>query len=188
MDVLASRLATLERLVFGDSDSVTELDTTLASQVLQIEHQLAKVLAENPSLAQGLGKYNKLQATIDGDSDIELQRGLLGVEAKAELILNNQTALQTLPYLRTIGDLQAKANQPEYKGLADELCKIEQKIEPQHEAQLADFKRVVEDISGIVDRYHAETQVLSEMFVRWDQLLTAMERKVLDAERQAKAN
>ncbi|KAJ1937474.1 hypothetical protein GGF37_005195 [Kickxella alabastrina] len=180
MDILNARLEALERNVYSAENRAAT--GNLVEQVAEIELQLSKTLSENASLAQGLEKYEKLRGTIDGDGDLELNRQMLGIAAKTELILLNDSALHTITDLRTIGDLQAKANQPEYAAAAELLPRLQQSLEPQHESQVADFRKVVDDISSIVDRYHSETEALSEMFVQWDQILTGIERKVLELE------
>ncbi|KAJ1957049.1 hypothetical protein GGI12_005135 [Dipsacomyces acuminosporus] len=180
MDVVGSRLEALERTVYSASSSAEAAN--LAEEVAQIERQLAKTLAGNSSLAAGLQKCtNKLRDLIDGDGDLELHRRLLGVDAKTELILLNSDASQTLSDLRTIDGLQNKINQPEYKSAAEQVPRL-QSIEAQHGSQASEFKNVVSDVSSLIDRYHSETEAVSEMFVEWDRVLASMERKVSELE------
>ncbi|KAJ1728678.1 hypothetical protein LPJ61_003907 [Coemansia biformis] len=174
MDVLGTRLEALERRVGGAADRTGA--EGLAAQVAHIERRLSKILADNAALALGLEKYEKLRDVIEGDGDMELQRRLLGVDAKVELILLNEDAPAVLSDLRTIHDLQSRINQPEYAavaGLLPQVCGLEQR----HGGQAAEFRQVVAEVSSLVDRYHAETEALSEMFIRWDQALTAIERR-----------
>ncbi|KAJ1807555.1 hypothetical protein LPJ56_004887 [Coemansia sp. RSA 2599] len=188
MDVLVSRLEALERAVYSaERHTPVHADNNhnnsgLVEQVLQIERQLGKVLSENSALGTGLQKYEKLRGSIDGDGDLELSRQLLGVNAKTELILLNDSALRTLPDLRTIDSLQGKVNQPEYAAAAELLPRIKQSLEPENEQQMMEFKQVVADISSMVDRYHTEVDALSEMFVQWDRILANIERKVTELE------
>ncbi|KAJ2588205.1 hypothetical protein EV177_009455 [Coemansia sp. RSA 1804] len=118
---------------------------------------------------------------IDDDGALEHSRRLLGIGAKAELIMLNDTALQTVSDMRTIGDLQAQINRPEYSKAAEQQTRA-RAVEQQHSIQASEFRAVAADISSVIDRYYAETEVLSEMFVQWDQALTAIERKVADLE------
>ncbi|KAJ1850589.1 hypothetical protein LPJ73_003379 [Coemansia sp. RSA 2703] len=184
MDILASRLEAIERIVYSTEQRKVSSET-LGKQVTDIERQLARLLADNSALSQGLEKYEKLRGTIDGDGDLELDRQLLGINAKVELIMLNDSAQQTISELRTIEGLQSKVNQPEYAAAAELLAKIKNNLEPENEQQLAEFRQVVADISLIVDRYHAETEALSEIFIEWDRILTGLERKVSNLERSA---
>ncbi|KAJ1722324.1 hypothetical protein LPJ53_003234 [Coemansia erecta] len=185
MDILVSRLEAIERIVCSTEHRPVSSEP-LGEQVAQIERQLARLLADNSALSQGLEKYDRLRGTIDGDGDLELDRQLLGINAKAELILLNDSAQQTISEMRTIEGLQSKVNQPEYAAAAELLPKIKKSLEPENERQLAEFRRVVADISSIVDRYHTETEALSEIFIEWDRILTGLERKTSELERSAK--
>ncbi|KAJ1853835.1 hypothetical protein H4R99_004338 [Coemansia sp. RSA 1722] len=189
MDLLVSRLEALERAVYSaerHAEAAAHLDSStrngLVEQVLQIERQLGKVLSENSALTTGLQKYEKLRGSIDGDGDLELSRQLLGVNAKTELILLNDSAPHTFSDLRTINSLQGKINQPEYAAAAELLLRIKQSLEPENDHQMTEFKQVVADISSMVDRYHSEIDALSEMFVQWDRILVNIERKVTELE------
>ncbi|KAJ2657672.1 hypothetical protein IWW48_004417 [Coemansia sp. RSA 1200] len=126
-------------------------------------------------------QHEKLRDIIDDDGALEHSRRLLGIGAKAELIMLNDTALQTVSDMRTIGDLQAQINRPEYSKAAEQQTRA-RAVEQQHNTQASEFRAVATDISSVIDRYYAETEVLSEMFVQWDQALTAIERKVADLE------
>ncbi|KAJ2073415.1 hypothetical protein GGI09_007513 [Coemansia sp. S100] len=176
MDVLNARLEALERGVLS-ADGRTNNTENVSEQIAHIERCLAQVLADHAPLAQGLEKYTKLKGVIDGDGDLDLSRQLLGVGAKAELVLLNDSAVHTLSDLRTIRDLQRNISQPEYAAAAEVLSKARE-LELQHSKQAGELRRAVADISSVVDRYHAETEALSEMFVRWDQVLTGIEREV----------
>ncbi|KAJ2757498.1 hypothetical protein IWQ56_006250 [Coemansia nantahalensis] len=180
MDILEARLDALERRVGAGSGK------DLAAQVAQMERQLAAILADNAALALGLEKYEKLRDVIEGDGDLELQRRMLGAGAKAELILLNEDAPRTLSDLRTIRDLQARINQPEYAAAAELLPRIGE-LEQAHGGQAAEFRQVADEVTSLVDRYHAETEALSESFLGWDRALAAIERQVakLEAARHA---
>ncbi|KAJ1644679.1 hypothetical protein J3B02_004949 [Coemansia erecta] len=189
MEILVSRLEALERAVYSAehhtavrADNNGSSGAGLVEQVLHIERQLGKVLSENSALGTGLQKYEKLRGSIDGDGDLELSRQMLGVNAKTELILLNDSALRILSDLRTIDGLQAKVNQPEYAAAAELLPRIKTSLEPENEQQMAEFKQAVADISSMVDRYHTEIDALSEMFIQWDRILASMERKVTELE------
>ncbi|KAI8324425.1 hypothetical protein GQ54DRAFT_296124 [Martensiomyces pterosporus] len=179
MDVLNTRLEALERSVYAASSSVEMVN--LVEQVAQVERQLNRTLAASSSLALGLQKYEKLSGVIDGDGDLDLHRRLLGMDAKAELILLNDGASQTLSDLSTIQDLQSRTNQPEYKTAADQIPKLHP-IETKHGVQMSEFKSAVSDVSSLIDRYHSDTETLSEMFIQWDLILTTLERKVSELE------
>ncbi|KAJ2006889.1 hypothetical protein GGI04_001232 [Coemansia thaxteri] len=172
MDVLNARLESLERSVLSaDGPTSTE---NVSEQVALIERQLGRVLADHAPLTQGLEKYDRLKGIIDGDGDLDLSRRLLGLGAKTELILLNNGAMQTLADLRTIRDLQSKISQPEYSAAA-ELLPRARELEQRHCQQAAELKQAVADISSVVDRYHSETEALSELFIRWDQILAGLE-------------
>ncbi|PIA18856.1 hypothetical protein COEREDRAFT_84808 [Coemansia reversa NRRL 1564] len=175
MDALVTRVAALERCVCSVEDN-TQVENLLG-QVALIERQLGKTLSEHASLALGFEKYEKLRDVIDGDGDIELSRRMLGVDAKMELILLNSDFQKTLSSMRNIRDLQPRVNQPEYATAAALLPQLH-KIELLHADQTSNFGQVVAEISSIVDRYHAETEALSEIFITWDRMLTTIERKV----------
>ncbi|KAJ2783208.1 hypothetical protein GGI18_003542 [Coemansia linderi] len=153
----------------------------MSEQIAYIERRLGQVLADHTPLAQGLEKYTKLKGVIDGDGDLDLSRQLLGVGAKVELVLLNDSAVHTLADLRAIRDLQSNISQPEYAAAAKLLPKARQ-LEQQHTEQAGELRRAVAGISSVVDRYHAETEALSELFVRWDQILTGIEREVSELE------
>ncbi|KAJ2767195.1 hypothetical protein IWQ57_004053 [Coemansia nantahalensis] len=175
MDILEARLDALERRVGAGSGK------DLAAQVAQMERQLAAILADNAALALGLEKYEKLRDVIEGDGDLELQRRMLGAGTKAELILLNEDAPRTLSDLRTIRDLQARINQPEYAAAAELLPRIGE-LEQAHGGQAAEFRQVADEVTSLVDRYHAETEALSESFLGWDRALAAIERQVAKLE------
>ncbi|KAJ2890739.1 hypothetical protein GGI21_006071 [Coemansia aciculifera] len=153
----------------------------VSEQIANIERRLGQVLANHTPLAQGLEKYAKLQGVIDGDGDLDLSRQLLGAGAKLELVLLNDNAVQTLADLRAIRDLQGHISQPEYS-VAAELLPKTLELERRHITQTGELRRAVADISSVIDRYHAETETLSELFVRWDQILTGIERNVSELE------
>ncbi|KAJ1863441.1 hypothetical protein LPJ78_004061 [Coemansia sp. RSA 989] len=178
MDALAARLESLERTVgaVGPTATVAGSDNT-AKQVSLIAHKLDKTIADYSSFQQLLDKYEKLRNIIEGDGDLELSRQLLGVTAKTEMILLNDDIQKIMSDLHIIRDLQPRINQPEYAAAASNLPLISQ-LEKQHEKQTGEFKHVVADISSLVDRYQAEMNALSEMFISWEQQLSAMERKV----------
>ncbi|KAJ2796409.1 hypothetical protein H4R21_004728 [Coemansia helicoidea] len=176
MDILEARLDALERRVGAGSGK------DLAAQVAQMERQLAAILADNAALALGLEKLDeKLRDVIEGDGDLELQRRMLGAGTKAELILLNEDAPRTLSDLRTIRDLQARINQPEYAAAAELLPRIGE-LEQAHGGQAAEFRQVADEVTSLVDRYHAETEALSESFLGWDRALAAIERQVAKLE------
>ncbi|KAJ2518390.1 hypothetical protein GGI11_002876 [Coemansia sp. RSA 2049] len=178
MEDLAARLEVLERGVYSSTHLPTgEESENLVSQVALIEHKLNRALSENATLS----KDEKLRSIIDDDGALEHSRRLLGIGAKAELIMLNDTALQTVSDMRSIGDLQAQINRPEYSKAAEQQTRA-RAVEQQHNVQASEFRAVAADISSVIDRYYAETEVLSEMFVQWDQALTAIERKVADLE------
>ncbi|KAI9505843.1 hypothetical protein GGI25_001251 [Coemansia spiralis] len=183
MDIIFTRIEALERSVYSNAQDTVHSEN-IVGQVALVERQLNKTLSENRTLALGLEKYEKLRDIIDGDGDIELSRSLLGVNAKTELILLNDGALNTLSDMRIIADLQSKVNQPEYAAAAEQLSKSQQ-LERRHRDQAAVFRQAVADISLVIDKYHAETEVLSEMFVEWDRILTTIERKVSELETTA---
>ncbi|KAJ2079245.1 hypothetical protein H4R24_003906 [Coemansia sp. RSA 988] len=185
MDSLLTRVASLERSVCS-VESNTQVENLLA-QVALIERQLGKTLDEHPALALGFDKYETLRDVIDGDGDLELDRRMLGVDAKMELILLNGDFQKTLSSVRAIRDLQSRINQPEYAAAAELLPQL-RKIELQHDDQTSGFVQVVADISSIVDRYHAETEALSEIFISWDRMLNSIERKVSTLEAAKAAN
>ncbi|KAJ2574627.1 hypothetical protein GGH19_003661 [Coemansia sp. RSA 1807] len=179
MSVLTARIEALERSVCSsDADIHT---ANLAEQVALIERQLSKTLADHTSLARALEKYEALKDIIESDGDMELARRALGITAKAELILLNDDALKILSDLHTIRDLQPRISQPEYATAADLLPQVGE-LEKQHAQQASAFRQIVADISSVVDKYHADTEAMSEMFIRWDQTLTAIERKVTELE------
>lgn len=180
MDVLNSRLETLERRI-GGAASTTEDTADLSQQVALIERRLDNTLAENASLEIGLAKYEKLEDIIDGDGDLELDRRLMGLGVKVELLLLNRDAQQTLSHLRTVGELQSKINQPEYAAAAELLPQMQQ-LEHRHGKQVNEFKNLVVEVSSIIDQYHMETEALSEMFVQWDRTLSSIERKISELE------
>ncbi|KAJ2809443.1 hypothetical protein H4R20_000063 [Coemansia guatemalensis] len=175
MDALVTRVAALERSVCSAEDNAQA--ENLLAQVTLIERQLGKTLSEHPALTLGFEKYEKLRDVIDGDGDLELSRRMLGVDAKMELILLNSDFQKTLSSMRAIRDLQPRVNQPEYAAAAELLPQL-RKIELLHDDQTSSFAQVAADISSIVDRYRAETEALSEIFISWDRMLTAIERKV----------
>ncbi|KAJ2827810.1 hypothetical protein IWW50_001704 [Coemansia erecta] len=185
MDVITTRIETLERCVCGADASIHT--SNLAEQVALIERQLGKTLADHTSLAHVVEKYEALKDIIDGDGDLELGRQMLGVAAKTELILLNDDAPKIMSDLRTIRDLQPRINQPEYATAAALLPQIG-KLEQQHVNQASVFRQVIADISSLVDKYHAETEALSQMFIRWDQALTNIERKVTELEAKNQAS
>ncbi|KAJ2537920.1 hypothetical protein EV175_006578, partial [Coemansia sp. RSA 1933] len=180
MEDIVARLEALERGVYSRSNSKSstfnEPEKNLVSQIASIEHQLNKVLSENAALTRGLEKYEKLRDIIDADGDLERSRRLLGIGAKTELILLNNSVSQTISDMRTISYLQPKINQPEYAKAAEQQEKT-LAVEKQHGAQASEFRKVVADVSSVIDKYYAETEVLSEIFIQWDQALTAIERK-----------
>ncbi|KAJ2817603.1 hypothetical protein GGI24_005352 [Coemansia furcata] len=178
MDVLDARLEALERSVLSADGHVTE---NVSEQIAYIERRLGQVLADHVPLAQGLEKYTKLRGIIDGDGDLDISRQLLGIGAKVELVLLNDSALHTLADLRTIRDLQSNISQPEYAAAAELLPKARQ-LDQVHSEQAGELRRAIADISSVIDRYHAETEALSELFVRWDQILTGIEREVSELE------
>ncbi|KAJ2029844.1 hypothetical protein IWW57_001465 [Coemansia sp. S610] len=180
MDVLNARLEALERAVLS-ADGGTNNTENMSEQIAYIERRLGQVLADHTPLAQGLEKYTKLKGVIDGDGDLDLSRQLLGAGAKVELVLLNDSAVHTLADLRAIRDLQSNISQPEYAAAAKLLPKARQ-LEQQHTEQARELRRAVAGISSVVDRYHAETEALSELFVRWDQILTGIEREVSELE------
>ncbi|KAJ2613995.1 hypothetical protein H4S08_001920 [Coemansia sp. RSA 1365] len=171
MDALVTRVAALERCVCSVENN-TQVENLLG-QVALIERQLGKTLDEHASLALD----EKLRDVIDGDGDIELSRRMLGVDAKMELILLNSDFQKTLSSMRTIRDLQPRINQPEYATAVALLPQLH-KIELLHADQTSNFGEVVAEVTSIVDRYHAETEALSEIFITWDRMLTTIERKV----------
>ncbi|KAJ1791200.1 hypothetical protein LPJ59_005029 [Coemansia sp. RSA 2399] len=182
MDDLVARLETLERGVYSNAKSSADNESeNLVGQVALIERQLSKALSENAALSIGLEKYEKLKDIIDADGDLERDRQLLGIGAKTELILLSGSASQTISDMRTISDMQSKINQPEYAKAAEQHAKT-RVVEQQHIAQASEFRKVVADVSSVIDKYYAETEVLSEMFIQWDQALTTIERKVTDLE------
>ncbi|KAJ1667669.1 hypothetical protein IW140_001274 [Coemansia sp. RSA 1813] len=164
MEDLVARLEALERGVYSNAKSSTDavVSENLVGQVALIEHE-------------------KLSDIIDADGDLERSRRLLGIGAKTELILLNDSASQTISDMRTISALQSNINQPEYTKAAEQQAKT-QVVEQQHSIQAAEFRKIVADVSSVIDRYYAETEVLSEMFIQWDQTLTAIERKVAEME------
>ncbi|KAJ1950226.1 hypothetical protein EC988_004467 [Linderina pennispora] len=181
MDVIASRLDTLERLVYSKAAGTAAATTNLAEQVAVVDRELKRTLADQPVLSAGLQKYDRLRGLIDGDGDLELQRKLLGINAKLEIILLNDGAAQILSDLRTIKDLEPKANMPEYKTAAEQLPKAKA-VEAAHVEQAEQFRQAVAEVSALIDRYHAETGALSEMFVEWDRVLTGLEHKAAQLE------
>ncbi|KAJ2737605.1 hypothetical protein GGI20_006408, partial [Coemansia sp. BCRC 34301] len=180
MDVLNARLEVLERGVLSADGRANSMENA-SEQISNLERRLGQVLADHAPLAQGLQRYSKLKGIIDGDGDLDLSRQLLGVGAKIELVLLNDSAVHMLGDLRTIRDLQGNISQPEYSTAAELLPRARQ-LEMQHSAQAQELRRAVADISSVVDRYHAETEALSELFVRWDQILTGIEREVAELE------
>ncbi|KAJ2158563.1 hypothetical protein GGF46_003682 [Coemansia sp. RSA 552] len=179
MDVLGARLEALERSVCGEEPR--QGSETLVAQVALVERQLSRTLSTHASLALALEKYDKLRDVIEGDGDLELRRRLLGVHSKTELVLMNEAAMKTLSEMRTIRDLQGRINQPEYTAAAELLPRM-RALGEQYGGQVTEFRNVVDEVSDIVDRYHSETEALSELFIRWDHALTGIERKVAELE------
>ncbi|CAG8774469.1 7166_t:CDS:2, partial [Racocetra persica] len=132
-------------------------------------------------------EFNTIIRDEADDSALAMERVILTPEAKAEIVCSSAEELKLVAEnLGQIKDLQESIDAPEFKGL-DKLFPQVTPIETSHVDQVARADEASAHITFLLDKYNIFVNILSEIFISWDHILSTLDAHISALER-AKAN
>ncbi|CAG8615735.1 2643_t:CDS:2 [Dentiscutata heterogama] len=118
------------------------------------------------------------------DSALAMERVVLTPEAKAEIVCSSEEELKLIAdNLGQIKDLQEIIEAPEFKGF-DKLFPQVTPIETSHIDQVARAEETSAHITSLLDKYNIFVNILSEIFISWDQILSTLDAHISALERE----
>ncbi|CAG8439900.1 6858_t:CDS:2 [Diversispora eburnea] len=194
LSTLEFRIHHLEKSIFGpDSVSYEALayeklkeQVTLLKRVDEIKKEFNSILRdETDGLKSYLEIYDQVSDLVSPfkDSALSLERAILTPESKAEIISSSSEELEKVAEsLKQIDELQGIIDSTEFKGL-DKLLPQVTPIEIKHIDQVAKTNEVSARVTNLLERYNGIINTLSEIFISWDHILTALESNISALER-----
>ncbi|CAI2183207.1 13198_t:CDS:2 [Funneliformis geosporum] len=117
------------------------------------------------------------------DSALAMERVILTPEAKAEIVISSANELKLVAEnLKQINELQSIIEAPEFKGFEKLLPQLTP-IETIHIDQSSKANEVSARITQLLDSYNGIVNTLSEIFISWDHILSAIDANVSLLER-----
>ncbi|KAJ1674802.1 hypothetical protein EV182_002534 [Spiromyces aspiralis] len=178
MDVLRARLEVIERLVGAGHDD----PTNLVARLNKVNSTVSSVLERNAALSKLEAKYNQCRSLLECGSELKLEAQTMQIPAKAEVVLASEDYIRELAAdLRRIEELEKYVNSPHYDQAAKLREAASQVGDQSHNAKIQ-YEQLATRIARIVDQYHTGVNVLSELFLQSDQILSQLEAKVAGLE------
>ncbi|CAG8631545.1 13885_t:CDS:2 [Funneliformis caledonium] len=117
------------------------------------------------------------------DSALVMERVILTPEAKAEIVASSANELELVAEnLKQINELQSIIEAPEFKSFEKLLPQLTP-IETIHIDQSSKANEVSARITNLLDTYNGIVNTLSEIFISWDHILTAIDANISLLER-----
>ncbi|CAG8623932.1 18152_t:CDS:2, partial [Acaulospora morrowiae] len=194
LSTLEFRVHHLEKSIFGyDTRSNKVLaqerlkeQLTLLKRVDEIKKDFNALIRDG---ADGLKSFLEIYDQVSDlvspfkDSALAMERAILTPEAKAEIICSSAEELKIVAEnLKQINELQDIIDAPEFKGL-DKLFPQITPIETKNIDQVAKTNEASARITHLLDRYNDIVNVLSEIFISWDHILSTLDANISALER-----
>jgi len=112
-----------------------------------------------------------------------MERVILTPEAKAEIVASSAEELGLVAEnLKQIDELQSIIEAPEFKGLDKFLPQLTP-VETIHVDQTAKSNEVSARVTHLLEKYNGIVNTLSEIFISWDHILSAIDANISALER-----
>jgi len=178
---------TIEKNIDVNNNKNSE-QISLLKKVDEIKKEFNTIIRERDgadSLKSFLEIYEQVSDLVSPfeDSALAMERGILTVEAKAEIIVSSAPELeQVADNLKQMDELQTVIDAPEFKGLDKYLPEVTP-IESKHIHQAARANQTSARITQLLDRYNGIVNTLSEIFISWDGILSTIDTNITEIER-----
>jgi hypothetical protein len=182
---LEERLRYLERLIVEDSAALPTEQEALVFRVANVQMELTNIIYERKALHEFLDKYEKHEHYLSPSlSPLALERQILTVEAKSEIILASEQDLTRFADETThIKSLEHVVGGVDLKSLEAALPQL-YPLEQTHHDQVALTDHLSRRVSELTNAYNALINTLSEIFIAWDHILSSAETQVAATERE----
>ncbi|KAJ3184796.1 hypothetical protein HDU85_001474 [Gaertneriomyces sp. JEL0708] len=189
--LLEQRLAHLEALTAPNLISISEsgrsrLQGSLLRSLQGIEEKLGQIAEERRPIGDFLQKYDLVKDVVGAHTASNVEAPSLDIVSKRDIVLAAEENLAQLTReLQETQDLAGELDSPILHGL-DHMFARMTGIDATHMKLSHKEKAARDNLDQVLHRYNLFVELLSNLFIWYDEFVGDLERQVLHMERQLK--
>ncbi|KAI8917808.1 hypothetical protein DFJ77DRAFT_320646 [Powellomyces hirtus] len=185
---LDERLAHLEALTAPsllalNTDGRDQLQGSLLRSLQGIQEKLSRFTEERRAIGEFLQKHGQIRDLLQNEDDELAHMSLDNVTKRDILLASEEDLIYHAADLKQIGTMKAELESPILQGLEAMIPKLSE-IEAQHVRQSHTEAAARARLSRTLNSYNALVSCLSDVFILYEDMVSDMEMRVLQWEKQ----